>query len=172
MRFDAAPLLVICETTQACDLSCVHCRASAAPQRHPSELSTEEGYRLLDQIREFGNPLMVTGGDPLTRPDLFLLLRRSVALGLRTNVSPSATPLLNRAIVREFKECGAARMAISLDGPDAASHDAFRVVPHTFDRAVEALEEARDIGLDTQIQTTVRGATCIASMKLPPSWGR
>jgi len=156
MRFDEAPLLVIWETTQACDLSCVHCRASAAPLRHPSELSTEEGYRLLDQIREFGNPLMVfTGGDPLKRPDLFLLLRRSVALGLRTNVSPSATPLLTRAVVREFKECEVARMAISLDGPDAASHDAFRGVPHTFDCAVEALEEAREIGLDTQIQTTV-----------------
>jgi MoaA/NifB/PqqE/SkfB family radical SAM enzyme len=99
--------------------------------------------------------MVFTGGDPLKRPDLFLLLRRSVALGLRTNVSPSATPLLTRAVVREFKECGVVRMAISLDGPHATSHDAFRGVPHTFDCAVEALEEARDIGLDKQIQTTV-----------------
>ena len=103
MNFDEAPLLVIWETTQACDLACAHCRASATPRRHSSELTTEEGYWLLDKIREFGNPLMVfTGGDPLNRPDLFLLLRRSVALGLRTNVSPSATPLLTREVIRVF----------------------------------------------------------------------
>src|SRR5204862_5931980 len=83
MNFDQAPLIVIWETTQACDLACVHCRARAAPQRHRSELSTDEAYQLLDQIREFGTPLMVlTGGDPLKRPDLFPLLRHSVALGL------------------------------------------------------------------------------------------
>src|SRR4029077_1278760 len=115
MNFDQAPLIVIWATTQACDLACVHCRASAAPQRHKAELSTDEAYRLLDQIREFGTPLMVfTGGDPLKRPDLPLLLRRSVALGLRTNVSPSATPLLTREAIQEFKECGVTRMAISL----------------------------------------------------------
>src|SRR5437763_3366563 len=138
MNFDQAPLIVIWETTQACDLACVHCRASAAPQRHRSELTTDEGYRLLDGIREFGTPLMVfTGGDPLKRPDLSLLLRRSVALGLRTNVSPSATPLLTREVIREFKNCGVARMAISVDGPDALSHDSFRGVPGTFERAAE-----------------------------------
>jgi radical SAM protein len=156
MNFDEAPLLVIWETTQACDLACAHCRASATPRRHSSELTTEEGYRLLDQIREFGNPLVVfTGGDPLKRPDLFLLLRRSVALGLRTNVSPSATPLLTREVIREFKNCGIARLAISLDGPDAVSHDSFRGVPGTFDRAMAALDEAFSVCLETQVQTTV-----------------
>src|SRR5215469_16878610 len=95
MRFDDAPLLVIWETTQACDLACAHCRASALPRRHPSELTTDEAYQLLETVKQFGNPLMVfTGGDPLKRPDIFDLLRRSVALGLRTNISPSATPLL------------------------------------------------------------------------------
>ena len=156
MNFDQAPLIVIWETTQACDLACVHCRASAAPQRHRSELSTDEAYRLLDQIREFGTPLMVfTGGDPLKRPDLSLLLRRSVALGLRTNVSPSATPLLTRNAIQEFKDCGVQRMAISLDGPNAYSHDEFRGVTGTYDRAIEALEDARLVGLETQLQTTV-----------------
>ena len=156
MNYEQAPLIVIWETTQACDLACAHCRASAAPDRHRSELSTDEGYRLLDQIREFGTPLMVlTGGDPLKRPDLFPLLRRSVALGLRTNVSPSATPLLTRRAINEFKECGVMRMALSLDGPNAASHDGFRGVPGTYDRALDALEDARLIGLETQLQTTV-----------------
>ena len=99
--------------------------------------------------------MVLTGGDPLKRPDLFPLLRRSVALGLRTNVSPSATPLLTRRAINEFKECGVMRMALSLDGPNAASHDGFRGVPGTYDRALDALEDARLIGLETQLQTTV-----------------
>jgi len=156
MRFDEAPLLVIWEMTQACDLACAHCRASASPWRHSSELTTGEAGRLLETVREFGNPLMVfTGGDPLKRPDLFPLLRRSVELGLRTNISPSATPLLTRDVIHAFQDCGVARMAISLDGADAATHDGFRGVPGTFDRAVDALEEAQRIGLETQLQTTV-----------------
>jgi len=156
MNFDRAPMLVIWEVTQACDLACVHCRASAQPERHASELTTEQGFRLLDEIRSFGEPLMVfTGGDPLKRPDLYDLIRYSVSIGLRTNVTPSATPLLTADAIEKFKEAGVARMAISLDGPDAATHDDFRGIPGTFDRAMFALRHARDIGLDTQLQTTV-----------------
>jgi len=156
MNFDQAPMLVIWEVTQACDLACVHCRASAQSERNPAELSTEQGYRLLDEIRSFGEPLMVfTGGDPLKRPDLYELIRYSVKIGLRTNVTPSATPLLTAEAIEGFQAAGIARMAISLDGPDAATHDEFRGIPGTFDRAMFALRHARDIGLDTQLQTTV-----------------
>ncbi len=156
MNFDQSPLLVIWEVTQACDLACVHCRASAQPERHPHELDTTQGCRLLDEIRSFGEPLMVfTGGDPLKRPDLYDLIRYSVKIGLRTNVTPSATPLLTAQAIDRFKEAGVSRMAISLDGPDAATHDDFRGIPGTFDRAMFALRHARDIGLDTQLQTTV-----------------
>ena len=156
MNFDKSPMLVIWEVTQACDLECVHCRASAQPERHPQELTTEQGYRLLDEIKAFGEPLMVfTGGDPLKRPDLYDLLRYSVKIGLRTNVTPSATPLLTARAIDGFKEAGVMRLALSVDGPDAASHDEFRGIPGTFDRAMFALRHARDIGLDTQFQTTV-----------------
>ncbi len=156
MNFDQAPMLVIWEVTQACDLACVHCRASAQSERNPHELTTEQGYRLLDEIRSFGEPLMVfTGGDPLKRPDLYDLIRHSVKIGLRTNVTPSATPLLTPEAIEGFKTAGVSRMAISLDGPDAQSHDDFRGIPGTFDRAMMALRHARDIGLDTQFQTTV-----------------
>jgi radical SAM protein len=156
MNFDQTPMLVIWEATQACDLACVHCRASAQSERHPHELTTEQGYRLLDDIRSFGEPLMVfTGGDPLKRPDIYDLIRHSVKIGLRTNVTPSATPLLTPEAVEKFKEAGVTRMAISVDGHDAASHDDFRGIPGTFDRAMLALRHARDIGLDTQFQTTV-----------------
>src|SRR5262245_38520714 len=132
--FDHSPLIVIWEITQACDLACVHCRASAQPARNAGELDTREGFRLLEQVKEFGNPLMVlTGGDPMKRPDLFPLLAHSIGLGLRTNVSPSATPLLTPDVVEAFADLGVARMAISLDGPDRASHDSFRGVEGTFE---------------------------------------
>jgi len=156
MDFNQSPLLVIWEVTQSCDLACVHCRASARPERDPGELTTEEGYQLIEEVKRFGNPLMVlTGGDPLKRPDLFELMRYSIAGGLRTNITPSATPLLTNEVVDEFQRCGISRMAISLDGPDAATHDAFRGVAGTYDQAMDALRHARAIGLETQVQTTV-----------------
>lgn len=154
--FSQAPFLVIWEVTRACDLACVHCRASADPNRHPLELTTEEGFRLLDTIREFGDPIMIfTGGDPLKRPDLFELIEHSVAAGLRTTVSPSPTPLLTPEAIARFKQSGVARISVSVDGWDAASHDDFRQVQGSFDRAMLALEEAQRIGLSTQINTTV-----------------
>jgi radical SAM protein len=120
------------------------------------ELTTEEGFRLLEQIRAFGDPLTVfTGGDPLKRPDLFDLLQRSVQSGLRTTITPSATSLLSAEAIDSFRECGVARMAISLDGPSPASHDNFRQVAGSFDRTIFALEHARKTGLPTQINTTV-----------------
>src|ERR1051325_10397234 len=132
MNFDQAPMLVIWEAAQACDLACVHCRASAQSERHPEDLTTEQGYRLLDEIRSFGEPLMVfTGGDPLKRPDLYDLIRYAVKIGLRTNVTPTATPLRRGEAIDGFRGAGAPRMAISLDAPAAASHDEFRGVPGT-----------------------------------------
>src|SRR5262249_8344888 len=156
MNFDDSPLLVIWEVTQACDLACVHCRASAMPGRNPFELNTQEGRTLLDEVRRFGAPMMVfTGGDPLKRPDIYELIRHSVSIGLRTNITPSATPLLTGPAIETFKACGVSRMAISLDGPEAATHDTFRGVPGVFDRAIFALGHAQKIGLETQLQTTV-----------------
>jgi len=99
--------------------------------------------------------MIFTGGDPLKRPDLFPLLEHSVGLGLRTTVSPSPTPLLTREAIAGFKQAGVARISISVDGWDAASHDDFRQVPGSFGRAMLALEEAQRIGLSTQINTTV-----------------
>ena len=156
MNFDHSPFLVIWETTQACDLACAHCRASAIPRRHPQELTTDEGFRLLDQIRSFGNPLMIfTGGDPLKRPDIYELLGQSVKLGLRTTITPSATPLLTREAVERIAGCGVARMAVSIDDAIGERHDAFRGVQGSFERSIAALEWASDVGLQTQINTTV-----------------
>ncbi|MEP7362412.1 MAG: TIGR04053 family radical SAM/SPASM domain-containing protein [Acidobacteriota bacterium] len=154
--FSESPLLVLWEVTQACDLACRHCRAAAQPERNEAELSTSEAYEVLDQIRELGNPLVVfTGGDPLKRPDLFNLIERSVGLGLRTTVTPSATPLLTRAAVARFKDSGVSRMAVSLDGPNKEIHDGFRGVAGSYARTMAALHMAAKIGLETQINTTV-----------------
>ena len=102
-NFDQAPFLVIWEVTQACDLACAHCRSSAVPFRDPRELTTKQGLRLLEAVKSFGDPLMVfTGGDPLKRPDLYSLLRKSVSLGLRTTVTPSATPLLTAEAIEIY----------------------------------------------------------------------
>ena len=156
LSFADAPFLVLWEVTRACRLACLHCRASAGPHRNPLELTTAEARSLLEAIRRFGDPLLVfTGGDPLERSDLFDLLEHSVGLGLRTTVTPSATPLLTAEAIRRFQQCGIARMAISLDDPDAASHDGFRGVAGSFERTLFALDFARDIGLPTQVNTTV-----------------
>src|ERR1700691_1900620 len=137
MDFNLSPLLVIWEVTQACDLACVHCRAAAQPERNPNELTTEEGYRLLEETKQFGNPLLVlTGGDPLKRQDLYDLARHSVQVGLRTNITPSATPLLTAEAIDRFKSSGISRMAISLDGPDAPTYDGIRQVEGIYDRAI------------------------------------
>lgn len=154
--FSQAPFLVIWELTQACDLACRHCRASAQPDRHPSELNIDEARRVIRQVRDFGDPLLVfTGGDPLKRADLFDLISESVAAGLRTTVTPSATPLLTPEAVRRFKQCGVSRMAVSLDGADEAMHDDFRQVAGSFRQTMLALRAAADCGLETQINTTV-----------------
>jgi len=156
MNFDRSPLLVVWEVTQACDLACIHCRASTQSARDSGELTTEQGFRLLEEVKSFGNPLMVfTGGDPLKRPDLYDLIGYSVGLGLRSNVTPSATPKLTAEAIDRFKASGVARMAISLDGPNAAVHDAFRRTTGTFECAMSALHHAREIELETQVQTTV-----------------
>ena len=155
INFDETPYLVIWELTQACDLACLHCRACARPKRHPLELSTEEGKRLIDQVADMRVPLFVlTGGDPIKRPDLFDLIEHARKMGVRVGLTPSATPLLTREIVQRLKDSGLARLAVSLDGSSAAVHDAFRGMSGSFDRTMKAIEWANEIGLPVQVNTT------------------
>jgi radical SAM protein len=154
--FDERPFLVIWETTQACDLACLHCRACAQPSRNPLELSTEEAKGLIDEIAELEAPLFVmTGGDPLKRPDIYELVRYAADRKLRPSMTPSATPLLTREAVVKLQESGLARLAISLDGPTAAIHDGFRRVAGSFDLTIQGARWAREIGLSVQINTTI-----------------
>lgn len=153
--FDKRPFLAIWEVTQACDLACVHCRASAQPDRHPMELTTVEGKNLIDQVAAMQVPVFVlTGGDPIKRPDLFELIGHARKVGVRVSLTPSATPLLTREIVFQLKEAGLARLAVSMDGASAATHDAFRGMSGSFARTLDAVRWANEAGLPVQINTT------------------
>lgn len=154
--FNVAPFIVIWETTRACDLKCVHCRAEAIPERHPDELTTAEAKTLLDQVREFGQPLLVlTGGDPIKRPDVYELISYGDDLGLRMTMTPSGTPLMTPEVIQQCQDAGLMRMAISLDGPTKEVHDAFRKQEGSFDWTLNILRWCRDIGLSTQVNTTI-----------------
>src|SRR5512143_3483311 len=156
--FASAPFLVIWETTQACDLSCTHCRASAQPLRHPEELTTAEGEALLDDVAAMGTPVCIlSGGDPVKRPDLLRLIRHGKRLGLRMGTIPAATTMLSEQLVGDLKAAGLDQMALSLDFPRADLHDAFRGVPGAFVRTMAAVEWAHQAGLPLQINTTLCG---------------
>lgn len=156
LDFDQRPFIVIWETTQACDLACVHCRACAQPVRSALELSTGEAKRLIDEVAVLQAPVFVlTGGDPLKRPDIFELVEYASTHGVRISLTPSATPLLTREAILKLKHRGLARLAISLDGPTAEIHDAFRRVPGSYDWTLQAVRWAREIGLPVQINTTI-----------------
>jgi MoaA/NifB/PqqE/SkfB family radical SAM enzyme len=154
--FDRAPLRVYWELTRACDLACRHCRAEAVRFRHPDELDTAAGLRLLERLAAFGDPkphVVLTGGDPLKRGDLFVLIAAARALGLAVSVAPSATPLLGAAEIRQLKEAGVEAISLSLDGSTPERHDAFRGIAGTFERTLAAARAACDAGLPFQINT-------------------
>ena len=154
--FAQSPFVVIWETTQACDLACKHCRASAQPLAHPSQLNTAEAKNLIDQIADLQVPLFVfTGGDPLKRPDIFQLIEHAAAKGVHAALTPSATPLLTRDAIFKMKASGLARLAVSLDGSVPEIHDAIRGIPGTWTRTLEAIGWANEAGLPIQVHTVV-----------------
>ena len=153
---DERPVVLVWEVTQACGLACRHCRADAQPCRHPDELTTAEGKRLIRDAAEFGDGQLVvlSGGDPLVRDDLAELVSYGDDLGLRMTVTPSGTASLTPERVRKLGEAGIRRMAISLDGATRESHDAFRG-EESFTDTLDAAAAARDAGIPIQVNTTV-----------------
>ena len=155
--FPISPMLFYYEVTQACDLVCKHCRASAQPDPHPEELSTELARALLAQVASFPRPpsVVLTGGDPLKRSDIYSLIEYGTSLGLEIALTPSATPLATREALARAKEAGIRALGISLDGADAATHDGFRGWEGSFARTMEMLQTARELGIPVQVNTTV-----------------
>lgn len=160
--YDRAPMLVYWELTRACPLACRHCRAEAIRGRDPTELTTREAEIFLDRIVEFGRPLphlVLTGGDPVQRPDLLAIVRAASQRGIGTSLAPSATAQLTPALLGEARAAGVQSISLSLDGPTAARHDAFRGVPGTFDETVRAAHAVRAVGLPLQVNTLVAAET-------------
>ena len=156
--FDQAPFIVIWETTRACALACMHCRAEAMPHRDPGELTTEEGHRLIDRVAAFGDPppiLVLTGGDPFRRPDLERLVAYGSRQGVSVSVTPSGTAAVTEERLRALRDAGLARLAVSLDGATPATHDAFRRVRGSHRFTMRIIERAQKLGIPLQINTTV-----------------
>jgi radical SAM protein len=155
--FNLNPLMFYYEVTMACDLVCKHCRASAQEKPAEGELSTDRAKTLLDQAATFPRPPMVvlTGGDPLKRPDLLELIRHAVERKLQLALTPSATPLATREAFERVGQAGIRRLGISLDGADAATHDAFRGWEGSFSRTMQMLDAARSLGMAVQVNTTI-----------------
>jgi radical SAM protein len=160
--YSQSPLNIYWEVTQACALACRHCRAEAVPIAHPEELSTAEGIEFLRRIPEFGEPLphlILTGGDPLMRVDLYELIDEAKRLGIGISITPAATASLTREVLVKLLEHGVGGLGLSLDGSTADQHDSIRGIPGTFDRTIQAIRWAHELGLPLQVNTLVSAET-------------
>ncbi len=150
------------EMTQSCALACRHCRAEAISTPHPQELNFEESVAFLHQIPGFGAPLpqlILTGGDPLARADLYELIDEARKLGISVSITPAATPALTRDVLVRLKEHGVEGLGLSLDGSTAGRHDSIRGVAGTFDRTIQAMRWAQELEMPVQINTLVASET-------------
>lgn len=151
----AGPRLVAWELTRSCPLHCRHCRAAARHEPYPGELTLDEIRAVLDDISAAYRPIVIlTGGEPMLRPDLYDIIAHTKRAGLRPVLATCGT-LLTIDAARRLRGAGIERISVSIDGPDAASHDAFRGVPGAFDGSMAGLAAAREAGLPFQINTTV-----------------
>jgi radical SAM protein len=126
------------------------------------QLTFDEGVAFLHQIAEFGQPmpqLILTGGDPLTRPDLFELIAEAHKLGIGVSITPAATPLLTREVLVRLKEASVEGLGLSLDGSNAERHDSIRGVPGTFDRTIQAMRWAQELEMPLQVNTLAAAET-------------
>ncbi len=156
------PVNVYWEMTQACSLACRHCRAEAMPLPQSDQLTTSDSKTLLRQIAGFTPPLphlILTGGDPLERTDIFELIDEAKRIGLTVSITPSATPKLTFDKMAELKEHGIENLGLSLDGSTPERHEAVRGVQGCFDRTIEALESAAKLGMPVQVNTLVAEET-------------
>ena len=147
--------LVAWETTRNCNLTCVHCRASATKGPYAGELDTQASFRLLDQIALVGEPIVIlTGGEPLLRPDIFDIAKYGTGKGLRMVMAPNGT-LITEAYAEQMADSGIKRISISIDGATKESHDHFRGVKGAFEGALSGIKLAKEAGVEFQINTTI-----------------
>jgi len=148
------PRILAWETTAACNLKCKHCRGSSTADSADGELTTEESKKLLEQIRETGTPIIIlSGGEPLMREDIFEIARYGTDLGFRMTLATNGVPVTEE-IARKIKDAGIQRVSISLDGREQ-THDAFRMISGCFARSMKGIENLKKAGVEFQINTTV-----------------
>lgn len=149
------PRLVFWEVTKGCNLRCVHCRANPTELASPLDLPSAEALGVIDGIRAVGRPILVlSGGEPLFRGDIFDLATHAVERGLRVALATNGT-LVTKAVARKVAATGIRRVSVSLDGADAATHDAFRGMPGAFHAAVQGLLNLKEQGVSVQINMTI-----------------
>jgi len=149
------PRLIFWELTKGCNLRCIHCRATATELSSPTDLSTQAARDIIDQIAEVSKPILVlSGGEPLFRSDIFQLARYGTDKGLRVALATNGT-LVTKAVARMIVDSGVQRVAISLDGIDAVTHDSFRGIPGAFDAAIAGFRNLKNLGMSVQINTTI-----------------
>jgi heme b synthase len=147
--------MVAWELTRNCNLNCVHCRAAASRGPHDGELTLDECKQVLDQIAAFASPtIILTGGEPLLRDDIFHIIEYGNAKGLRLVMAINGT-LLTEEIAQRIKNGGIKRVSLSLDGKNAKSHDAFRGVIGSYNSVMRAADILNSVDLPFQINTTV-----------------
>ena len=147
--------MVAWELTRSCNLACVHCRASAERGPYPGELSADECRSVMDGMETISKPVIImTGGEPLLRSDIFDLAQYGTDKGFRMVMATNGT-LVTEEIVRKMKASGIQRVSISLDGPTAEMHDAFRKVKGSFEGSLHGIELLKKGGVEFQINTTI-----------------
>ena len=147
--------LVAWETTRNCNLNCVHCRAAATCGPYDGELDTQAAFNLLDQIAEVAKPIIIlTGGEPLLRDDIFDIAKYGDKLGMRMVMAPNGT-LVTRETADQMADAGIQRISVSLDGATAESHDKFRGVKGAYQGALDGIANAKAAGIEFQINTTI-----------------
>ena len=121
----------------------------------PADLPTDKALNIISQIAEFANPILVlSGGEPLYRQDIFQLAEYATSRGIRTALATNGT-LVTKDVAEKIKNAGIKRVSISLDGSDATTHDTFRGIPGAFDAAVYGMRNLQQVGVSVQINTTI-----------------
>ncbi len=147
--------LVAWELTRSCNLFCAHCRGSSAPAQYSDELTTEECFSLIEQILEVGRPIIIlTGGEPLARPDVLQIARYAVNKGLRVVMGTNGT-LITEEMAAKLKDVPISRLGISLDFPIAELQDNFRGQVGAFEATMAGIANARRAGIEVQINSTI-----------------
>ncbi|MBT4511754.1 MAG: radical SAM protein [Chloroflexi bacterium] len=147
--------LVAWEITRRCNLFCDHCRAAAEDIAYEGELSTEECFGIIDSILDIGKPMLIlTGGEPLLRPDIFEIGKYASGKGLRVVLGTNGT-VITREIAEKLAEIPVTRIGVSLDFPTAELQDTFRGKSGAFESAIEGIKKARRAGIDIQINSTI-----------------